>query len=98
MEKDLSVKTGLLKGIIAIAAAGAIVLAAGCSSGSAESPGTQIDTVTRGDLDADITGVGNLAFSHTEDLAFDIPSSFNIVTAVSFVIFRPPKRRCSVLI
>lgn len=43
---------------------------------SAESDGAasnnQVATVQRGDLTIDITAVGNLALSQTEDLAFEI--------------------------
>ncbi len=45
-----------------------------CSAESDESAASesQVVTVQRGDLIIDITAVGNLALSHTEDLAFDL--------------------------
>jgi len=51
-----------------------VVPTLGCSTESdeAELPETQIVTVQRGDLTIDITAAGNLALSHTEDLAFDL--------------------------
>jgi HlyD family secretion protein len=72
MKTGQSVKMGLLKGTIAMLAAVTIVLAAGCSSGSAGAPGTQVATVQRGDLSSTITGVGNLALSDKVDLAFEM--------------------------
>ncbi len=56
------------------------ILLLSCASKSASTPADQVVTVKRGNLRTDITGVGNLALSHTEDLAFDIPSSFSIVS------------------
>ncbi len=47
-------------------------LSCGSESSEAESIETQIVTVRRGDLTIDITAVGNLALSHTDDLAFDL--------------------------
>ena len=47
-------------------------LGCGTESDEAESPETQVVTVQRGDLTIDITAAGNLALSHTEDLAFDL--------------------------
>ncbi|MBI4283083.1 MAG: HlyD family efflux transporter periplasmic adaptor subunit [Chloroflexi bacterium] len=41
-----------------------------CASKAGAAPKTQTATVQRGDLTADITGVGNLALSHKVDLAF----------------------------
>ena len=48
------------------------ILGCGTESDEAEPPETQIVTVQRGDLTIDITAAGNLALSHTEDLAFDL--------------------------
>jgi len=48
------------------------LLSCGTKSGEAELSETQIVTVQRGDLTVDITAVGNLALSRTEDLAFDL--------------------------
>jgi multidrug efflux pump subunit AcrA (membrane-fusion protein) len=47
---------------------------AGCGSdpGEAQAQQNQIATVERGNLSVDITAVGNLALSRTEDLAFDL--------------------------
>ncbi len=48
-------------------------LSLNCASESDSAvPENQIVTVQRGDLTIDITAVGNLALSHTEDLAFEI--------------------------
>ena len=44
----------------------------GSESDEAELLENQIITVQRGDLAIEITAVGNLALSHTEDLAFDL--------------------------
>ena len=53
---------------------GLVVLTIGCSSESEEAELTenQIITVQQGDLTIEITAVGNLALSHTEDLDFDL--------------------------
>jgi HlyD family secretion protein len=48
------------------------ILSCGANSDEAELPETQIVTVQRGDLTIDITAIGNLALSRTEDLAFDL--------------------------
>ncbi len=47
---------------------------ASCSPGeeTAAAPESEIATVQRGDLTVEITAVGNLALSRTEDLAFDL--------------------------
>jgi len=57
----------------------------GCDSESASNqvPESQVITVQRGDLRIDITAVGNLALSRTEDLAFDI---FYLEAAVEEVL------------
>lgn len=47
-------------------------LGCGSESSDAEAMANQVVTVQRGDLTIDITGVGNLLLSRTEDLAFDI--------------------------
>ncbi|MFC2056879.1 efflux RND transporter periplasmic adaptor subunit [Chloroflexota bacterium] len=59
--------TGLLLG-------GLFVPLLGCGSDSVEDEAAQNQTITvqRGDLTIDITAVGNLALSRTEDLAFDL--------------------------
>jgi multidrug efflux pump subunit AcrA (membrane-fusion protein) len=62
----------LLKWIIALVLSVGVVLAAGCSSGAGQTPGTQLATVQRGDLNTEITGVGNLALSDKVDLAFEM--------------------------
>jgi len=48
------------------------ILGCGTESDEAEPPETQIVAVQRGDLTIDIMAAGNLALSHTEDLAFDL--------------------------
>ena len=64
-----------MKRLTAAIASGLVVLVlvviAGCSGGgSTATPTTRTSTVTRGNLTLDISAAGNLAFSHTEDLAF----------------------------
>ncbi|MDP3879561.1 MAG: HlyD family efflux transporter periplasmic adaptor subunit [Dehalococcoidales bacterium] len=51
-----------------------IFLLSGCGLGAAESRATQEQPVTvqRGNLEVDITAVGNLALSRTEELAFEM--------------------------
>ncbi len=51
-----------------------VVSSFGCASKSGSAPvlENQVATVQRGDLTIDITAVGNLALSQTEDLAFDL--------------------------
>ena len=68
-----------MKIYLKVALTGLIVLllllpAAGCGPGeeSAAAPESEIATVQRGDLSVEITAVGNLALSRTEDLAFDL--------------------------
>lgn len=56
----------ILAGIMAVS------LGCGTESDEAELAETRIATVQRGDLTIDITAAGNLALSHTEDLAFDL--------------------------
>jgi len=51
---------------------GIALLSAGCGSEPEPAPEGQVATVQRGDLRIDITGVGNLALSRTEDLALDL--------------------------
>ena len=60
--------------LIILITGGLVVPALSCSSKSdeAELAETKIATVWRGDLTIDITAVGNLALSRTEDLAFDL--------------------------
>jgi len=65
----------ILKVTLAILVLGMLVLSwVGCSSASEEAEllENEIITVQRGDLAIEITAVGNLALSHTEDLDFDI--------------------------
>ena len=57
--------------LIAVALCVVSALSIGCGSES-ELPEYQVVTVQRGDLTIDITAVGNLALSHTEDLVFDL--------------------------
>ncbi|MFC1931353.1 HlyD family efflux transporter periplasmic adaptor subunit [Chloroflexota bacterium] len=60
--------------IIAFVLIGLMVPLFGCGSDSeeAEASETQTVTVQRGNISVDITAVGNLALSRTEDLAFDL--------------------------
>ena len=62
--------------LIALVLFGVSVLLPGCASKSPPTVTGRVVTVQRGNLTTNITGVGNLALSHTEDLAFDIPSAF----------------------
>ena len=64
----------LLTILISLVLVSLAVLPAGCGSepGEAEAVENQVVTVQRGDLTVDITAVGNLALSTTEDLAFDL--------------------------
>jgi len=65
----------ILKVTLAILVLGMLVLSwVGCSSASEEAEllENEIITVQRGNLTIEITAVGNLALSHTEDLDFDI--------------------------
>ncbi|MFC2012920.1 efflux RND transporter periplasmic adaptor subunit [Chloroflexota bacterium] len=60
--------------LIALGLVTLIIFPVACSSGPDEAaePETQTATVQRGDITVDITAVGNLALSCTEDLDFDI--------------------------
>ena len=60
--------------LIILVLSGLAVPLLSCSGESDESAASenQVVTVQRGDLIIDITAVGNLALSHTEDLAFDL--------------------------
>ena len=60
--------------LVALIIVGLAVSQFGCNSASdeAEELGTQVITVQRGDLTVDITAVGNLLFSHQEELAFEV--------------------------
>jgi HlyD family secretion protein len=50
-----------------------LVVIAGCSGNSStDTPTTRTATVTRGNLTLDIAAAGNLAFSQTDDLPFDL--------------------------
>jgi len=68
MNRCLKISAGIL------VLAGLVALSAGCKAetGQAEAIEKQIVTVERGDLTVEITAVGNLALSRTEDLAFDL--------------------------
>ncbi|MFH1383277.1 MAG: HlyD family efflux transporter periplasmic adaptor subunit [Chloroflexota bacterium] len=43
-----------------------------CKKSTSTAASTQTTTVKRGDITIDVTGTGNLALSHTEDLAFEM--------------------------
>ncbi len=60
---------------------GIIIVMPGCRSKATPTPTVRAVTVQRGNLNTNITGVGNLVLSNTEDLAFNIPSSFAISSA-----------------
>jgi len=63
----------ITKIIIAFTLIGLAVPLIGCSESSEpEGMENQVVAVQRGDLTIDITAAGNLALSHTEDLAFDL--------------------------
>jgi len=65
----------ILKIIMIVSMLSAVVISSfGCASESEETEllENQVVTVQRGDLTIDITAVGNLALSRTEDLAFDL--------------------------
>jgi HlyD family secretion protein len=61
--------------LIMLALCSVSVLSISCGSDSDSASETQIATVQRGDLTVDITAVGNLAFSHTDELVFTIPAT-----------------------
>ncbi len=69
---------------------GLLVPLLGCGSDSAENEAAQYQTTTvqRGDLTIDIPATGNLALSHTEDLAFNIPATFTKVLTVEEVLVK----------
>ena len=58
--------------LISLVLCGIGVTSPSCASESEPAFEGQVVTVQRGDLRVDITGVGNLALSRTEDLAFDL--------------------------
>jgi len=60
--------------LVALILVGLAVSQFGCNSASdeAEALENQVVTVQRGDLTIDITAVGNLFFSHEEELAFEV--------------------------
>ncbi len=72
------------KAVIACGLAAVVLLVvAGCSSNSSTAtPTSRVATVTRGNLSLDISAAGNLAFSHTEDLPFNMFYSQGTVSAV----------------
>jgi macrolide-specific efflux system membrane fusion protein len=59
---------------------GLIFLSISCSSGDSPSTTkTTIATARKGTISAEVTGTGNLALSHTEDLAFEIAGTVEAV-------------------
>ena len=58
--------------LISLVISGVGVLALGCASEAGPAFEGQVATVQRGDLRIDITGVGNLALSQKDDLAFEM--------------------------
>ena len=57
--------------VLVLSVVGALSISCGPESDSTAVTGEQLVAVQRGDLTIDITAVGNLALSRTEDLAFD---------------------------
>ncbi|MDD5038053.1 MAG: biotin/lipoyl-binding protein [Dehalococcoidales bacterium] len=78
----------VLKIVLGLLLCGTITLGASCAakSDSTEELPTQTVAVRRGDLSIDITGSGNLALSHTEDLAFNIPAAFTTSSTKSLTV------------
>ncbi|MFC2065859.1 efflux RND transporter periplasmic adaptor subunit [Chloroflexota bacterium] len=58
--------------LISLVICGVGILSAGCGSEPEPAPEGQVATVQQGDLRIDITGIGNLALSQNEDLAFEM--------------------------
>ncbi len=59
--------------LVALVLGSVIIAMVGCASNTTETtPSTMTATVSRGDVSIDITAAGNLALSHTEDLAIDL--------------------------
>jgi len=61
-------------------------LSCASESGSESVPDNQIVTVQRGDLTVDITASGNLALSHKEEIAFDIPGRVEGITVEEILV------------
>ena len=63
----------LAKILVATVAGGVLAASlAGCGAKASSTPESQIATVQRGDITVSITGTGNLAYSKTADLAFEM--------------------------
>jgi multidrug efflux pump subunit AcrA (membrane-fusion protein) len=60
-----------------------LVFPLGCGSSSTTTPATQVAKVQRGNLVTQITGVGNLAFSQTVDLPFEIDGTVSDILVVA---------------
>jgi len=58
--------------VLVLCVVGALSISCGSESDSAAVTEEQVVTVQRGDLTVDITAVGNLAFSHQEEMKFDV--------------------------
>ncbi len=58
--------------VLVLSVVGALSISCGAGSDVAVVTQEQLATVQRGDLTIDITAVGNLAFSHREELAFEV--------------------------
>ncbi|MHB8104359.1 MAG: efflux RND transporter periplasmic adaptor subunit [Dehalococcoidales bacterium] len=58
--------------LILLALSAVVVITMGCGSNAASTTAEQAVTVQRGNLTTQITGVGNLAYSQTVDLPFEI--------------------------
>lgn len=78
----------VLKIVLSLLLCGVIVLGVSCAakSDATQTTQSQVVTVQRGDLTVDITGSGNLALSHMEELAFQIPATFQKVMTVAEVL------------
>jgi len=62
----------VLKIVLTLVLCGASVFLLSCASSSTSVSQNQTATVKRGNITVDVTAAGNLALSHTEDLAFEI--------------------------
>jgi HlyD family secretion protein len=77
----------ILKTVLVILTIGTIIfLSVSCARGASPTPTTQtsVATIQRGNVSINVTGTGNLALSHTENLAFQVAGTVdNIAVEVS---------------
>ena len=69
------IKMRVLKAILVFLTVGVIALLSfSCTrtTGATATPKPQIVTVQKGNISITVTGTGNLAYSHSEDLAFEM--------------------------